>query len=305
LPTRILIAVIPAIIGLLQMPGGALLSAPLIDKEADGLGLSPERKVAVNITFRHIWFYVYPLASSLIPAAGLAHINLYQLAIIQIPSFLLSITVGYFLLIRGLRKSRIQSKYRSYGSVLKGLSPILTTVLLKMLGIRLVVSVLLGMAACLMIKRSAAKQAMRLLMSKYSWTPMLAVISVMILRQIIQKSEVIPALQQFLRTTQVPFMCFAIVLPFIIRAVPGLPIAGIGISVPVVISLFGGATPALLSIVVLSTYARYYVSPLHMCLVLSNQYYQAKINGVYRLWFPHMLTVCGVGIALDMALMAF
>ena len=130
-------------------------------------------------------------------------------------------------------------------------------------------------------------------------------VSVMILRQIIQKSEVIPTLQQFLRSTQVPFMCFAIVLPFIIGAVSGLPIAGIEISVPVVISLFGGATPALISIIVLSTYAGYYVSPLHLCLVLSNQYYQAKIHGVYCLWFPHMLTMCGVGIALDMALMAF
>ena len=305
LPTRILIAVIPAIIGLLQMPGGALLSAPLIDKEAGDLGLTPERKVAVNITFRHIWFYVYPLAPSLVLAAGLAHINLYQLAMIQTPSFLLSVTVGYFLLIRRLRKSKIHSKNSSYGSVLKGLSPILITVLFNMLGLPLVISVLLGLVSCLMIKRSAAKQAMRLLVSKYSWTPMLSVISVMILRQIIQESEVIPALQQLLKSTQVPFMSFATVLPFVIGAVSGLPIAGIGISIPLVVSLFGGARPPMISMVVLSTYAGYYVSLLHLCLVLSNQYYQAKIQEVYRLWIPHMLTVCGAGIALDMLLLVF
>lgn len=66
--SRALLAVIPAVIGLMQMPGGALLSAPLIDKEADELKLTPERKVAVNLTFRHIWFYVFPLTSTLILA---------------------------------------------------------------------------------------------------------------------------------------------------------------------------------------------------------------------------------------------
>ena len=304
LPTRILIAVIPAIIGLLQMPGGALLSAPLIDKEAGDLGLTPERKVAVNITFRHIWFYVYPLAPSLILAVGLARISLYQLIVIQIPSFLLSMALGYFLLIRNLKTGRSQRENRSYGTVLKGLSPILTTVLLNIFGLPLVVSVLLGLVVCLMIKKSAAKQAMQLLMSKYSWTPMLSVISVMILRQIIQEAEVIPALQELLKSTRVPFMSFATILPFIIGAVSGLAIAGIGISVPLVISLFGVSTPALISIVVLSTYAGYYVSPLHLCLVLSNQYYRAKIQGVYRLWLPHILAVCCLGIAFDMALMA-
>jgi len=304
LPTRILIAVIPAIIGLLQMPGGALLSAPLIDKEAGDLGLTPERKVAVNITFRHIWFYVYPLAPSLILAVGLARISLYQLIVIQIPSFLLSMALGYFLLIRNLKTGRSQRENRSYGTVLKGLSPILTTVLLNIFGLPLVVSVLLGLVVCLMIKKSAAKQAMQLLMSKYSWTPMLSVISVMILRQIIQEAEVIPALQELLKSTRVPFMSFATILPFIIGAVSGLAIAGIGISVPLVISLFGVSTPALISIVVLSTYAGYYVSPLHLCLVLSIQYYRAKIQGVYRLWLPHILAVCCLGIAFDMALMA-
>ena len=133
---------------------------------------------------------------------------------------------------------------------------------------------------------------------------MLSVISVMILRQIIQEAEVIPALQELLKSTRVPFMSFATILPFIIGAVSGLAIAGIGISVPLVISLFGVSTPALISIVVLSTYAGYYVSPLHLCLVLSNQYYRAKIQGVYRFWLPHILAVCCLGIAFDMALMA-
>ena len=66
LPAQLLLAAIPAMFGLLTMPGGALMSAPFNEPEADRLGLRPEQKTYINVWFRHLWYWASPLSLSLI-----------------------------------------------------------------------------------------------------------------------------------------------------------------------------------------------------------------------------------------------
>lgn len=303
LPSRALLAVIPATMGLMPMPGGALLSAPLIDKEADKLGLTREKKVAVNITFRHIWFYVFPLSSSLILTAGLAGINLYQLILVQLPSFFLSVTLGYVFFLRRSSHNQDPKVKKTYGIVAKGFAPIVTAISLNLAGVALVASVMLGILTALLIKRIRPLKSLRLLWKGIPWTAALSVLSVMVLRYTIEDSRAISLLFDILKGNKVPLVVFATLFPFVIAAVSGLAIAGIGISIPFVLPLFGVGTPALASMIVLSTYLGYYISPLHLCLVLSNQYFNARIHGVYRFWIPYNLMVCGLGMLLDFFLL--
>ena len=58
------LAVSPALLGMLPMPGGALLSAPMVEKA--GEGVSKEKKCGLNVWFRHILFLIYPLTPALI-----------------------------------------------------------------------------------------------------------------------------------------------------------------------------------------------------------------------------------------------
>jgi len=304
LATKTMVAVIPAIVGLMPMPGGALLSAPLIDEEADKLKLTPERKVTVNITFRHIWFYVFPLSSTLVLASGLAGIGLYQLILMQVPSFLLSIALGYVLFIRRLDADQDPKAQRNIRIVIEGLTPILIAVVLNLAGLHLAISVGLGVFSSLLIKKTRPQRAMKLLWEGVPWGPALSIVGVMIFRRVIEDSKAIPLLFDILKEARVPLIIFAIFFPALIGAVSGLAIAGAGISIPFVLSLFGTAAPALVSIVVLSTYAGYYVSPLHLCLVLSSQYYKARIQHVYRLWIPYTFLVCGIGVLFDLLVLA-
>ena len=52
---------IPAAIGLVPMPGGALFSAPLVGKTVEETDHTPEWKAAVNYWFRHVMEYWWPL----------------------------------------------------------------------------------------------------------------------------------------------------------------------------------------------------------------------------------------------------
>ncbi|MFH0848732.1 MAG: DUF401 family protein [archaeon] len=299
LPGRILIAVIPAIIGLMPMPGGALFSAPLIEDEASRLHLSAEKKTVVNIVFRHVWFYSFPLSTTLIFASGLTGVSLFDLMVIQLPSFFVAIALGYVMVLHGLARTAPDGGQQSRSIVLAGLAPILAAVLLNMSGLNLALSVSLGIVVALLIKRVRIKESLTMLWKGIPWTPVLSIIAVMILARMIEDSGVIPILTGAMKGANVPLLVFASLVPFILGVVSGLPMAGIGISVPIILSLAGSPTPALVSVIVLATYAGYYVSPLHLCLLLSNQYYRAKIQGVYRTWIPYVFAVCGVGILLD------
>ena len=53
----------PALMGLLPIPGGALLSAPMLIRA--GYDISGESYAAINVWFRHILILIYPLGALL------------------------------------------------------------------------------------------------------------------------------------------------------------------------------------------------------------------------------------------------
>ena len=55
------LGVIPAVYGLMPVPGGALFSAPMINEEGDKYHLNKNQKNFLNIWFRHIWLPIYPI----------------------------------------------------------------------------------------------------------------------------------------------------------------------------------------------------------------------------------------------------
>ncbi|MHA1733602.1 MAG: DUF401 family protein [Promethearchaeota archaeon] len=101
-PKRAAMMLSPALFGLLPMPGGALLSAPMVDKVDPNL--DPNRKVAINVWHRHLLILVYPAQSSLIIASYLAGIPLYSAVAVLLVPFTVMLLVGYFTLITAVEK---------------------------------------------------------------------------------------------------------------------------------------------------------------------------------------------------------
>ncbi|MHA1341083.1 MAG: DUF401 family protein [Promethearchaeota archaeon] len=87
----------PALFGLLPLPGGALLSAPLVD-EIDRETNKPN-KVAINVWFRHVLILIYPLQTSMFAATEISGISLYSIIAILLIPCIIMILIGYFLLI--------------------------------------------------------------------------------------------------------------------------------------------------------------------------------------------------------------
>ena len=57
---KALIMILPGIMGMLPVPGGAFLSAPFVDQLGTELKMSGEQKSVVNLYFRHFAMFVLP-----------------------------------------------------------------------------------------------------------------------------------------------------------------------------------------------------------------------------------------------------
>jgi len=121
--SKLLVSILPAIIGLLPVAGGALMSAPLVEAETEKLGLKAEKKSYVNVWFRHTIFPVYPISQVLILTARLTELTVTSIIIRQIPVVISMVVAGYLI---GLWKTtstgrRKENSKTNLGSELKRL----------------------------------------------------------------------------------------------------------------------------------------------------------------------------------------
>ena len=99
---RAAMAVLPAVIGLLPMPGGALFSAPMVDSCDPEGTVDPLTKSCVNYWFRHLWEFGWPLYAGvlLIINEDYANIPMWQFMLVGLPLMFASCLAGYMFLLR-------------------------------------------------------------------------------------------------------------------------------------------------------------------------------------------------------------
>ncbi|MBW2092359.1 MAG: DUF401 family protein, partial [Deltaproteobacteria bacterium] len=106
LNARVVTAVMPAMIGLLPMPGGALFSAPMVRAASEHADLDANLKTAINYWFRHIWEYWWPLYPGVILAVSLLGVQTWRFILFQSPLTFFAISSGFFFLLRRVPKTR-------------------------------------------------------------------------------------------------------------------------------------------------------------------------------------------------------
>ena len=99
---RFSMAILPAIIGFLPMPGGAIFSAPLLDDCDSDNEVKPILKTKINYWFRHIWEYWWPLYPGVLLAVDITGLPVLTFMMLQLPLSLLSILAGYLFLLRNI-----------------------------------------------------------------------------------------------------------------------------------------------------------------------------------------------------------
>lgn len=290
--SRAILAGAPALFGLLPMLGGALLSAPIVEEEGKKLKISPADKTFLNHWFRHIWFYIFPLFPGLILASNLSGINIYKLASLQIPMFLTAFVVGLFFLNRipsGEAMSRKSDKV--FLRIFIGASPILTALLISIVfNLPILIGVISAVILSIILSRLKLEKIKIASSKGLSPSLALAIIGIVLFKEIVENSGAMNTLRDLILSNNIPVILVVSIIPFIIGFTMGSDIAAIGLSFPIILPMLPEVNLGLVSLLYISGFTGYLISPIHLCIVLTLDYFSASIRSFY----PKLLFSVGI-----------
>jgi len=316
---RTSMALLPAVIGLLPMPGGAIFSAPLVDDCDHDKSIAPIVKTKINYWFRHIWEYWWPMYPGVLLAIDITGLTILQIMALHLPLSILSVTAGYIFLLRKVNASEKLSKNKksSVKEFISLLFPIIFIIIIYAL-LRIFLPeialfnkylpMIIGIFSAqvfLQIKRKLGISIwMNIVFSRKTINLVLLVALIRIFGAFIEAglddgSFIMSHMKTEMSSMGIPFIMIIILIPFISGITTGLAIGFVGASFPIVMSLLG-ANPGmneLLSAVVLayaSGYMGMILSPVHVCLIVSNEHFNTGIaESIVRLLKPALFLLTG------------
>ena len=302
-----ILGVIPAVYGLMPVPGGALFSAPMIDEEGNKYNLDKDQKNFLNIWFRHIWFLIYPISSAMIllSSSQMFDINIYYLVVSQMPAFFLMIIIGIFAIKRFTRKNikkaeTIEKKdYSGLKYILPPIIPLPISFILMPFGLTQVRSFLIGIIISiifvLLFTKASRKKRFEIIKKGLSWKLPLAIFGIMIFREMFIVSKIDVFLGDIVQHVPLPAIIFFVIIPLFFGIVMGYNLGAIGVSFPIIYAFIpffnNGNMVALASIMYVSSLVGYLISPLHLCNVVSSEYLKVDVTGMYKMLIPASLAL--------------
>jgi integral membrane protein (TIGR00529 family) len=275
---KAILTVIPAVIGLLPVAGGALMSAPVVDAVGDELRLSRPKKVYVNLWFRHLIFLTYPLSPQFIIAVALTGMTSTALLSIVIPVVVLMAAIGYLASFRGVKEpSKERGPLRralSFGSFLRAFSPIAVSIAgalvlgllsheLSKRGLDVLIAVVMGLAT-LAATGVTAKSLLNALRGPTIYDITLATFGAFLLRNVVSASGLSGALKSLVPSGS-PGLLLVAAVSTLCGFCLGSASGGLAVSISVLkdVMNFSFREAAL---AYMATCLRYIISPLHLCL---------------------------------------
>ena len=303
------LGVIPAVYGLMPVPGGALFSAPLIDKEGDKYKLDKNKKNFLNVWFRHIWFPIFPVSSAmmLIISSDFADIDIYELIIANFPAFIAFIIIGLIFLKFYIKNAQISKKApkKEYNGLIYLLPPIIPIiiylVILTIFSIFgfgdikdfqrfiFIIGVFISIFILYILLKIEWKKYFEILKRSLSFNLAFAIIGIMIFRQMIEVSGTNKIIADMIGTLPFPAIFIVILVPLLMGLITGYNFGAIALSYFLVEPFFPYTNLNIIgvtSLIFISSLVGYLISPIHLCNVVSSDYLKTDTTRMYKMYIP-------------------
>jgi integral membrane protein (TIGR00529 family) len=322
--SRTVSAVMPALIGLLPMPGGALFSAPMVETAMAGCSLSGDKKTAVNYWFRHIWEYWWPLYPGVVLALSLLQVETWRFIAMQAPLTLISVAAGTYFLLRPMERcpsptKRSRWNRRSLAMFLWEAMPIVLVVasILLFALVRYVLAwigwtitlprvppLLAGLGGSLLwvlnVNRLGLRQFLTALVNLVTLSMVTLVFGIMIFKGLLIDSQAIFQIREELVRYHIPVLLVIMGMPFLAGLITGIAVGFVGSSFPLVVPLFNGLPPLAFLVHASLAYALGYMgmmlSPVHICFLVSKDYFKAGLLASYRHLYKPVAAVTAIWV---------
>jgi len=287
---KVIIALTPMLIGMVNLPGGAYISAPFVDKAANGFQFSQEDKSSINIIFRHFWYPVYPIFPAIILLHDLSGVPINKIILLGIPSVLISFFMSWWICFRGIPykyndNKRSKTRFIFLGNFIRALLPLLIIVFLVIvIRLNILMAILIGILTVVLLyyKKffksfdSFKKMIVRIFKNGIKWRILIIPFGIYFFRNALDRSEVIEMLPGLISNMNISILIPTVIFSALVAFFTAYHLAAISISAPVILPLLPAESYDIgVFLLLIGTLLGYLISPLHTCIALSNDYFKA------------------------------
>jgi integral membrane protein (TIGR00529 family) len=310
---RLRLIFFPALIGLLPMPGGAIFSAPMVKTVGDELELKEEDQAVINYWFRHVWEMAWPLYPGIILTVALADIPIAALISRTWPGVIAMYLFGWYFFLRKGVLGEIHllavthTVERKLTTAIREGLPLLIAIIggigletiLAMLarGVPFVGGAILALIAAvvrLLVKnRLGIPFVKQVLGKKNLWAMLFVVAAIFIFKDIMQAAGIVEEMA-VAAGGGVALFAASIFLPFLVGMVAGINVAFVGATFPLLLGLLHtlGMEAQIVPYLTLASFAGFtgvMISPIHICFVLTCNFFGADIAKTWQRLVPPCL----------------
>lgn len=303
---RLIAATLPAVIGMLTVPGGAVLSAPMCGSVGVKLDVSKESQAAINLWFRHVLYFMLPLFPSLILAAQISGVPIGRFVLHNFHLTVIGLLCGFIFFFRGRSGGTGRGKnsfhWKKMLAFLRSIMPLLVILGLVVFAdlyfpLAIALGILLALANYLPRERSFQAFLLRLktmILPGINLKVAFVIVGILFYKEMLEYTAVVTDLTGYLLGQGIPVIFLILVVPFLIGMLTGDNSASVGILFPLFMPLLPVKEPAFtayLAFLYASSTAGHIVSPAHPCFALTKEYFDVEIKGIVKLNLPLLLVV--------------
>lgn len=284
----------PLLIGLMPSVGGAYFSAPMVAETTRDIRITPEEKSFINYWFRHPWEYILPLYPGILLASAISGIELRNLIFTNSIYAVLMLIVGAVFAMRNVKgNSEIKEQLDKKGIV--SFIPILTILLLVLIfHIELHLALIAVVLFLFLIYKYNLKDILKALKHGFSTEVIILITGVMFFKEAMDNSGAVKNLSEFFINNGISTLPILFILPFVTGLLTGITIGFVASTFPLIISMTHSTSIGMISFAFASGFLGVMLSPVHVCLILTKEYFKADLWKIYKLMTPACVIVfCG------------
>jgi hypothetical protein len=280
----------PLLIGLIPSVGGAYFSAPMVAETTRDVKITPEEKGFINYWFRHPWEYILPLYPGILLASAVSKIELYTLITVNLSYAVLLVLTGFMFSMHGLKGAVQTDRFSEKG--LWSFVPIFTVLFLVLvLHIELHYALIAMVAILFLFYKYRVKSILTALRHGFSLEVIILIVGVMFFKEAMENSGAVNNLSRFFMRESIPVSPVLFLLPFMTGMLTGFTVGFVGSTFPLIISLAGNASTGAISFAFASGFLGVLLSPTHICLILTREYFKADLWGIYKMMIPGCVVI--------------
>ncbi|MBC7109720.1 MAG: DUF401 family protein [Archaeoglobi archaeon] len=286
----------PILIGLLPMPGGAIVSAMMVADIVKKYRISPEFATFTNYWFRHFLILIWPVYPVFLIVAEVLDSPHVLLSRYMLPASILVFLFGILVSLKDMMRiemSRDELNSRKIFELFVNSYPIFSIIIFSLVfKIPLYVVVPLTAFSVLLFKRMKKEDIVKAYRKSLDFSFIALILGVMAYKELIELTGAAEALIVLLESMKIPVWIIAPVLSFLMGLSSGVDVSYASTVFPLFTEFLkpeGVLSQANLILMFVSGFIGVMMSPMHLCLVITLKFFKAELRETYRYILPSSL----------------